>query len=226
MWNVVEGEVVLVVDGVVRTLGSGAAAIVPPDVPHAARVVGPCRAIVTDFPLRTELPGAARPEPPRGRRWSPAPGGAGIRDVRGLAPTTPARRCAFNCEVMGAVCMVARAEFRRRRWALLGLAAVTALGLGASLGAFAAAYRTDRAYPDYVRRADVTDLVVNPSLSTVEFDRAVHALPHVRGAWTEDQLTGGVGEHVPRTAGALISDTGGGEVHGTSDGRYTRAIGR
>ena len=119
--------------------------------------------------------------------------------------------------------MVARAELRRRRAALLGLAAVTALGLGASLGAFAAAYRTDHAYPDYVRRAAVTDLVVNPSLSTVEFDRAVRRLPHVRGAWSEDQLTGGVGEYVPSTAGALISDSGGGEVHGTTDGRYTRA---
>jgi mannose-6-phosphate isomerase-like protein (cupin superfamily) len=60
VWNVVEGEVVLVVDGVACRLGSGAAAVVPPCVPHAARVVGACRAIVTDFPLRTELPGAAR----------------------------------------------------------------------------------------------------------------------------------------------------------------------
>ena len=90
----------------------------------------------------------------------------------------------LNCEVLGAVGMVARAELRRRRAALLGLAAVTALGLGASLGAFAAAYRTDHAYPDYVRRAAVADLVVNPSLSTVEFDRAVRRLPHVRGAWS------------------------------------------
>ena len=50
--------------------------------------------------------------------------------------------------------------------------------------------------------------------------------PHVRGAWSEDQLTGGVGEHGPRTAGALISDTGGGEVHGTTDGRYALSIDR
>jgi quercetin dioxygenase-like cupin family protein len=60
VWNVVEGEVVLVIDGVARTLGSGAAAVVPPHVPHAAGVVGTCRAIVTDFPLRAELPGVPR----------------------------------------------------------------------------------------------------------------------------------------------------------------------
>ena len=60
VWNVVEGEVVLVIDGAARTLGSGAAAVVPPHAPHAARVVGACRVIVTDFPLRTTLPGVAR----------------------------------------------------------------------------------------------------------------------------------------------------------------------
>ena len=59
VWNVVEGEIVLLIDGVARTLGAGAAAVIPPHVPHAARVVGTCRAIVTDFPLRPQLPGAA-----------------------------------------------------------------------------------------------------------------------------------------------------------------------
>jgi mannose-6-phosphate isomerase-like protein (cupin superfamily) len=57
VWNVVEGEVVLVIDGHARTLGSGAAAVVPPQIPHSARVTGTCRAIVTDYPLRHELPG-------------------------------------------------------------------------------------------------------------------------------------------------------------------------
>ncbi len=60
VWNVVDGEVILVIDGVARTLGSGAAAIVHPHVPHSARISGRCRALVTDFPLRTELPGVPR----------------------------------------------------------------------------------------------------------------------------------------------------------------------
>src|SRR4051812_38654708 len=105
--------------------------------------------------------------------------------------------------------LVARAELRRRPWGFVALAVVVGIGLGATLGAFAAAYRTDHAYPDYLRRANVTDLIVNPSLPSAEFDRAVRALPHVRGAWTEDQLIGGAGdpEKLPHTSGGLAATT-------------------
>jgi unsaturated pyranuronate lyase len=57
VWHVIEGEVVLVIDGTERALGPGAAAVVPPHVPHAARVTGGCRVIVADFPRRDSLPG-------------------------------------------------------------------------------------------------------------------------------------------------------------------------
>ena len=60
VWNVVEGAVVLVVDGEERRLSAGAAAVIPPDRPHAVRPDGPARVIVTDFPLRAQLPGARR----------------------------------------------------------------------------------------------------------------------------------------------------------------------
>jgi len=57
VWNVVEGEVVLVVDGCERRLGPGTAAVVPPNTPHSVRTVGACSVIVTDYPVRLELPG-------------------------------------------------------------------------------------------------------------------------------------------------------------------------
>ena len=57
VWNIVEGEVVLVVDGRERRLGPGTAAVVPPNTRHAVRTVGACRVIVTDYPVRHQLPG-------------------------------------------------------------------------------------------------------------------------------------------------------------------------
>ncbi len=57
VWNVVEGEVVLVVGEQERRLGPGDVAIIPPNTPHSARPVGACRAIVVDHPVRRQLPG-------------------------------------------------------------------------------------------------------------------------------------------------------------------------
>jgi mannose-6-phosphate isomerase-like protein (cupin superfamily) len=57
VWNVVEGEVVLVVDGQERRLGPGTAAVVPPNTRHSVKAVGACRVIVTDYPVRHQLPG-------------------------------------------------------------------------------------------------------------------------------------------------------------------------
>jgi mannose-6-phosphate isomerase-like protein (cupin superfamily) len=56
VWNVVSGEIVLVIDGKEHRLEAGDAAIVPPDVTHSARVLGACRAVVVDHPVRLELP--------------------------------------------------------------------------------------------------------------------------------------------------------------------------
>lgn len=57
VWNVVDGEILLVVDGHERRLGPGDAAVVSPGTRHSAKPVGPCRAIVVDYPVRRELPG-------------------------------------------------------------------------------------------------------------------------------------------------------------------------
>src|SRR5262245_849843 len=59
VWNVVEGEIALTVGGVEHVVRAGCAVVVPPDVPHAARPLGPCRAIVTDWPVRRSLPGVS-----------------------------------------------------------------------------------------------------------------------------------------------------------------------
>jgi mannose-6-phosphate isomerase-like protein (cupin superfamily) len=63
VWNVVEGEVVLVVDGVERMVHAGSAVVVPPHTPHAARPRGACRVVVTDFPVRDQLPGMSHTSP-------------------------------------------------------------------------------------------------------------------------------------------------------------------
>jgi quercetin dioxygenase-like cupin family protein len=57
VWNVVDGQVVLTVDGEERTLGAGDAAIIPPDTPHSARVTETCHVVVADHPRRDSLPG-------------------------------------------------------------------------------------------------------------------------------------------------------------------------
>lgn len=57
VWNVVEGEVLLVVDEQERRLGPGDAAVVPPNIRHSAKTLGACRAIIVDHPVRLQLPG-------------------------------------------------------------------------------------------------------------------------------------------------------------------------
>lgn len=55
VWEVIEGEVELTVDGVVQTARPGCAAIVPGNVRHSAKAVTDGRAIIIDYPLRRDL---------------------------------------------------------------------------------------------------------------------------------------------------------------------------
>ena len=57
VWNIADGQIALTVDGEERILQPGSAAVIPPNVRHSARPLGRCRAIVADYPVRTELPG-------------------------------------------------------------------------------------------------------------------------------------------------------------------------
>jgi len=52
VWNVVEGEVLLVVAEQEQRLGPGDAAVVPPNTRHSAKTLGACRAIIVDYPVR------------------------------------------------------------------------------------------------------------------------------------------------------------------------------
>jgi mannose-6-phosphate isomerase-like protein (cupin superfamily) len=60
VWNIVEGRVVVSIDGEEQTLGPGCVAVVPPDTPHSVRPQSACRAIIADYPLRSDLPGVGR----------------------------------------------------------------------------------------------------------------------------------------------------------------------
>ena len=69
VWQVVDGELTLVLDGEEHRLRAGDAAVVPPNARHAVRTLGPCRAVVADFPRRERLPGVKPPgQAPTGRR--------------------------------------------------------------------------------------------------------------------------------------------------------------
>jgi mannose-6-phosphate isomerase-like protein (cupin superfamily) len=57
VWNVVAGEIALTVDGEERVARAGCAVVIPPNARHSARPLGPCRAIVVDWPVRDSLPG-------------------------------------------------------------------------------------------------------------------------------------------------------------------------
>ena len=70
VWHVVEGAVVITIDGEDHHVTAGSAAIVPPETPHGVRPIGPCRAVIADFPVRHELPGRPRRlGDPGAERW-------------------------------------------------------------------------------------------------------------------------------------------------------------
>src|SRR3954447_20492630 len=106
---------------------------------------------------------------------------------------------------MGATAMLARATARARRWSLVGLAVLVGLGLGVALAAFAIADRTDRAYDRYLRRADVGDLVVNPSLNTERAAAIIRGTRGVRSVATDDLLTATLDDGAPRTQSKVDS---------------------
>lgn len=57
VWHIVDGEIVLEVDGVARRLSAGSAVVIPANTPHAAKPRGACRVVVADYPVRDQLPG-------------------------------------------------------------------------------------------------------------------------------------------------------------------------
>ena len=66
VWNVVEGALALTIGDVEQVLRAGDAAIVPPETPHSVRPLADCRAVIADYPVRTELPGRPTLRPSAG----------------------------------------------------------------------------------------------------------------------------------------------------------------
>ncbi len=124
---------------------------------------------------------------------------------------------------MHGVGRVVRSELAGRLGSLAGLALVVTLGLGATLGAFIVAHRTDRAYPEHAAAANVADLVVNPSLASADADRVLRGLPHVRRVTTSDLMFAGIVDSEIRTVGEALAQQDPGVIRGSVDGRFSRS---
>jgi quercetin dioxygenase-like cupin family protein len=57
VWNVIEGELEVTIDGVAHLARPGVVAIVPPETRHAVRALTDGRAIIVDHPLRWDVGG-------------------------------------------------------------------------------------------------------------------------------------------------------------------------
>ena len=117
---------------------------------------------------------------------------------------------------MAVVLALARAGFRRR--GLIGLAVVLAVGVGAAIASLEAARRTEEAYPAYLRRAEVADLVVNPSLSTDRAEEVIVSTPGVVASTSSSFLGATPDDGHPRPQ--LEVDNNLTQVHVSTDGRY------
>ena len=54
VWQVIEGQLEMTVDGVTQVVGLGVAAVVLPNVPHSVKAMTDGKAIVVDYPLREQ----------------------------------------------------------------------------------------------------------------------------------------------------------------------------
>ena len=57
VWNVIEGELEVTIDGETQRAGPGSAAIVPLNARHSVRALTDGRALVVDYPIRADEPG-------------------------------------------------------------------------------------------------------------------------------------------------------------------------
>lgn len=97
----------------------------------------------------------------------------------------------------------------RRRWrAAVPLALMVAAGSAGTMLAIATAQRTAAAYDDYLERADVADVAVNPSFRTDEIDDVIRSLPGVERATTEALFTVTIDDGAPRSRRELEKPAG------------------
>lgn len=102
---------------------------------------------------------------------------------------------------------------------LVAIALVLTVGLGAGLASLEIADRTERAYPDYLRRADVGELVVNPSLRTRQVEGIFRSTPGVT-AVTSDALLTATADLGPGERTLDEADQNFLQVRMSDDGRY------
>ncbi len=117
--------------------------------------------------------------------------------------------------------LLASRELRGSRASRIGLALVVALGGGTALGSAVVAYRTDHAYPDYVERADVAEVVINPSNDSVAMDAAIRSFDGVQSVHSDALLLATVGISGPAPVIEAIGPTLWLQVYGSPDGRYS-----
>src|ERR1022692_752454 len=73
VWNVIDGELEVTIDGIANIARPGLVAIVPGNVRHSVKALTDGRAIIVDYPLRRDLdrahveevPAGGMPGPPR-----------------------------------------------------------------------------------------------------------------------------------------------------------------
>lgn len=116
---------------------------------------------------------------------------------------------------MSVQALLARGVVRRSWGALLGIALVLVLGLGAAITSIEAADRTASAYPDYLDRAQVADVVVNPVLSNEHTLEIIEGVPGVVAVTSDSLLTAGPDTLDPGSGPGLFVQT-----RVSQDGRY------
>ncbi len=117
---------------------------------------------------------------------------------------------------------LARAGFRRRR-ALVGLSVALAIGVAVALASLEAAHRTANAYPSYLRRAGVGELVVNPSLNTSLGEEVIATTPGVRDYTSHSLLVATLDRGHPRSQREVDSlQASATTALMSADGRFTR----
>jgi hypothetical protein len=88
------------------------------------------------------------------------------------------RACRYH-HSMGATTLLGRAAMRGRWRSHITLFALLTVGFGTALASFTAAWRTDHAYTDYLSRANVNQLVINPLIITDRLLEVVRSTPGV-----------------------------------------------
>ncbi len=114
----------------------------------------------------------------------------------------------------------ARGQLRRQRASYLALAVIVAVGGGLALGAIIAADRTASAYTNYVKRSDVADVVINPSLNSQAMNAAINEFDGVAEVRTTSLLLAGIGHIESGVLGDLATQDPWLQVLGSVDGRF------